>query len=145
MDDEYAKIRDNAVNIYKRQNKIFCPYFDENIVLGAEGFNHLIYKNKSERSKDEQIMRFKLLKKAIELISLTNTDQDFFESIMKIKKKRYKKVIEVSENICYYGFIGIIDNFRIKVVIRKVGNGNKHFWSVIPAWNTRYYQGIKNI
>jgi len=28
----------------------------------------------------------------------------------------------------------VINDRRIKVVIRQVGNGQKHFWSVIPAW-----------
>ncbi|OGK46106.1 hypothetical protein A3A93_06635 [Candidatus Roizmanbacteria bacterium RIFCSPLOWO2_01_FULL_38_12] len=34
----------------------------------------------------------------------------------------------------YFAFEAVVENRRIKVIIRQVGNGNKHFWSVIPAW-----------
>jgi len=42
----------------------------------------------------------------------------------------------VRENIKYqfWTFEAVIDNRRIKVIIRQVGNGKKHFWSVIPTW-----------
>jgi len=144
-DNNYEEIKDRANLFYKNINKIFCPFFNEKIVFNSEGFNHLIYKNKSKRLDSEQIMRFKLLERAIKLIGLTNTKQDFSENIIVVKKKKHKKIINSSENVYYYGFIGIINNFRIKVIIRKIGNGNRHFWSVIPAWNTKHYQGIKII
>jgi hypothetical protein len=36
----------------------------------------------------------------------------------------------------YWGLIAIIDGRKIKVILRRVGNGEIHFWSVIPAWVT---------
>lgn len=144
-DSDYIKIKENSSIIYKEHNKLFSPYFKDNIVFNSEGFNHLIYKNKSERPKKEQAMRFKLLPRAFKLMELTTVKQDFYESNMSIKKKFNGKNKYIEERVLYYGFIGIIDDFRIKVVIRKIGNGNIHFWSVIPAWNTKYFQNIKII
>ncbi len=34
----------------------------------------------------------------------------------------------------YWAFEAVVDERRLKVIIRQVGNGKKHFWSVIPAW-----------
>jgi len=47
------------------------------------------------------------------------------------EESNYKK-----ENVSYkfWAFEAVINDRRIKVVIRQVGNGQKHFWSVIPAW-----------
>jgi len=43
----------------------------------------------------------------------------------------------------FWAFEAVVDNRRIKVVVRQVGKGKKHFWSVIPAWRkTRF--GILN-
>ena len=44
-----------------------------------------------------------------------------------------------------WGVIAIIRRFRLKVVVEQVGNGAKHFYSVIPAWKTRQYRDIKLI
>lgn len=45
----------------------------------------------------------------------------------------------------YWGFVAIIDDYRIKVIVRQVGRGGKHFWSVIPAWTKLGYREIKLI
>ena len=44
--------------------------------------------------------------------------------------------VEQKKNITYWGLIAIIDGQKIKVVLRKIGNGNVHFWSVFPQWIT---------
>jgi len=50
----------------------------------------------------------------------------------------------------YWGFIAIVGKARIKirVVLRRVGNGNITFWSVMPdhklKWQKLYANGIDN-
>lgn len=39
-----------------------------------------------------------------------------------------------AKKIRYWAFEAVVDRRRIKVIVRQVGRGNKHFWSVIPAW-----------
>lgn len=39
------------------------------------------------------------------------------------------------KNVTYYEFIAVLDNVRIKVIVKEVEGGEKHFWSVIPLWN----------
>ena len=58
--------------------------------------------------------------------------------------KKYKKKVKERKCVKYWGVIAIIDNQKIKVIIRKIGdNGSLHFWSIIPAWTTNKYRDIK--
>ena len=38
------------------------------------------------------------------------------------------------KDIVFYEFIAVIDNIRLKVIVKEVIGGEKHFWSVIPYW-----------
>ena len=88
-------------------------------------------------------MRFELLTKAKKLIELTTTYQEHEEYHRTIERRRFKRKVLEQESIDDWGLIGVIDGFRIKVVIRKIGNGGRQFHSVIPAWRTKYYKDIK--
>jgi len=57
--------------------------------------------------------------------------------------KRHKKKIRESKAVQYWGIIAIVDARKIKVIIRKIGDGSFHFWSVIPAWTTNKYRDTK--
>jgi hypothetical protein len=45
--------------------------------------------------------------------------------------------------IIFWGIIAIINKRKIKIVLKKIGNGQINFWSVIPAWKTSHYRDIK--
>jgi len=38
------------------------------------------------------------------------------------------------KDVTYYEFIVVIDTVRVKVIIKQVLGGEKHFWSIIPFW-----------
>lgn len=143
----YEKIREDTNNFYKQIGVIRCLALNNELVhFTAEGFNHLIFKGRRrERSKNDQITKFKLLTKAKTLLELTTTYQEYDESYTTIRKKRFKKIIDETATVKYWGFIAIIQNFRVKVIVRQIGNGQKQFWSVIPAWRTDHYRNIKII
>jgi len=83
-----------------------------------KGFNHLIYKGaRHERSKNDQITKFKLLSKAKNIIEISTTFQEFDESLTMIKKKKFKRIVEESATVKYWGFVAIINNFGVKVVV----------------------------
>ena len=56
----------------------------------------------------------------------------------------YEK-IKVIAVVKYWGIVAIIKDFRIKVIIRQIGDGQKQFWSVIPGWTINQYKEIKLI
>ena len=90
------------------------------------------------------MLRFKLLPLAKKLIEISTTYQEFEETLKEFEVKSYKKRIKKTKLVKYWGVIAIIDNRKIKVILRKIGdNGNIQFWSVIPAWVTNKYRDIK--
>ena len=83
----------------------------------------MIYTGRNEkRDLSSQKLRLTLLTKAIEVIKITTTLQEY----------------EKTQNIQYYGFIAIIDSWKIKVIVKRNGDGPPFFWSVIPNWVTNH-------
>ena len=144
---DLKKEKIDIVFVHKIDRLTRCPALNNELVhFSAEGFNHLIYKGKRrERNKNEQIMKFKLLPKAKTIIEITTTHQEYDESLIEIRKKKFKKIVQETAMVRYWGFVAIIRGFRTKVIVRQIGNGQKHFWSVIPAWITNQYRDIKLI
>ncbi len=143
----YEKIREDALNFYQKIRDIRCPALNNELVhFTSEGFNHLVYKGRrTERSKNDQITKFKLLPRAKKLVEIATTYQEYDEGLIEIRRKRFKKVVYESVSVKYWGLVAIIENFRIKIIVRQIGNGQKQFWSVIPAWSTSQYRDIKLI
>lgn len=74
------------------------------------------------RAHDEAKIRVSLLPRALEILEVMPLAQE--ESVFEVHGKKIK----------YWAFEAVVSNRRVKVVVRQGGNGNKHFWSVIPAW-----------
>lgn len=98
---------------------VSSPHFgDGYVTFNNIGFRHLIRKAKV-RSKKEQMKRFGLLSAAPE--------------ILKNPKATISYRTDFKENrlIQYWAFNGEKDGLKIKVIVRQVGNGVKHFYSVM--------------
>ena len=143
----YEKLRDDAQNLYNITKPILSPALNEVVHFTAEGFNHIIFKgSRHEREKPSQIMRFKLLNRALKLIAISTTYQEYKESIKEFEVKNHKHKIKKTKPVKYWGIIAITDGRKIKVILRKIGdNGQLHFWSIVPAWTTNKYRDIKFI
>ncbi len=96
---------------------------------------HLKFKawNKT-RSIQDQYMRFKLLKYAPEVVKKSHTLQEIctkknLEKVQTNSRWETKAIV-----VNYYGFIAILDEIRIKAIVKEVGSGEKYFWSIIPCW-----------
>ena len=119
--------------IFDQNKEIACPAFPgEKIILNAKGINHLIYKGSRSRREASRIKtNIRLLPQAITTLKLMPLWQ---EETSYIKDQiKYQ----------FWCFEAVIENRRIKVILRQVGRGKKHFWSVIPAWRKDRY-GILN-
>ncbi len=150
--ENYEKLRDDAQDFYRRIGRIVCPAFSEDVIhFPSEGFNHIVFKSaRTERERSSQILRFKLLPLAVDLIKLTTTFQEFEETVQEFQVKTRKKKVTKSKRVRYWGLIAIIQGRKIKVILRKIGdNGTLHFWSVIPGWvtnkhrDTRFFSTMK--
>lgn len=143
----YEKIKEDSKRFYEQIGKVVCPAFSQEVFFTSEGFNHLVYKNdRRERDKKVQIMKFKLLPLAQKLVSLTTTYQEYEETLQEFRVKKFKKAVQETKVVKYWGIIAILEHRKFKVIIRKIGdNGQLNFWSVIPAWVTNYHRDIKLI
>lgn len=119
--------------IFDSSKAVSCPAFSgERIVFNAKGINHLIYKgNRSRREEARILTNIRLLPGAIKVLKLMPYWQE--ESGYIKEEVSYK----------FWTFEAVVDDRRIKVIVRQIGNGRKHFWSVIPAWRRDRY-GILN-
>jgi len=142
----YPEIRKDSKELYNTFLKVFSPALGQHIHFTSNGFNHLIYKSaKKERDKKTQILRFDLIKKAKIILERSTTFQEFEEEMEYTRVNRHGKYQSVNLVVKYWGFVAIIDKFRVKVVVRQVGNSKAEFYSVIPAWITKQYRDMKII
>jgi len=133
-EDRHIKLKDRAKKIFEENPLVFCPYFGDRITLNSEGFHHLQFSNRHERTKDEQNLKFSLLPLAIAIIKKSGTVQEYRTKIDKIGKKG-KDGFTKTKNFEYWGMEAIVGENKIKVrtILRRVGDGKIIFWSVMPT------------
>lgn len=140
MDNEnFDQIKEKAKKLYETTGKIFCPYFSCDVILNSDGFHHLQFSARRERNKAEQILKLRLLPLAIKVIRKSGTVQEWRKILQPIGKKKANGFIQM-KTVQYFGFVAIAGEkkVKIKVIVRKVGDGNLAFWSVMP------YSKLKN-
>lgn len=145
--EKFLKAKKEAEIYYKTIGQIYCPYLNEKIAFNAKGLEHLKFKTRERaRTVSDQYIRLKLLKLAPHILSKSHTLQDFFETSefedQKINSRWERRFVRVT----YYGFIAIINQARIKIIVKEIQGGNKFFWSLIPFWknNKKNTQGCNN-
>lgn len=137
-DQQYEKERTKGEVLYTTLKPVKCKAIEGEMVhFTSEGFNHIVYKRKKkERGKGDQVMRFRCLDLARKILECTTTlqekDLQHVETVVKTKKKRHK----VMRPVRFWGFIAIMHNKKVKVIVKKIGEGKIVFWSVIPFWQT---------
>jgi hypothetical protein len=127
INEEYfQQKKEKAAQIYNARQIIYNPFFKQNVVLNSDGFHHLRYAMRRERNKEEQVLKFTLMPLGLHILKTATTLQEY-------RKGRYFIEGEI-KTIEWWGFIAIFvkQEIKIRVVTRKVGDGNIHFWSVMP-------------
>lgn len=138
--EDFEKFKDKIRQEYDSIREVHCPYFNGMVKFSSDGFQHLLFKGSSkakERSHGEQYIRLKLFKLAPKLLRITRTLQEFHSQNQFVVIKTNKRREAVVKEVKYWGFIAIIEDRKIKVVVKQLGDGFKRFWSIIPNWTTR--------
>lgn len=130
--DSYSRLRERARQIFHDNPSIPCPYFSQPIILNAEGLHHLRYSAKRERTKPEQILKFRLLPLALEVIRKSGTVQEY-RRIWQPLGKPGADGMRAAKEVGYWGLLAIIGPRpdKIRVILRRVGTGNVTLWSVM--------------
>jgi len=118
------KLKQKARKFFKIHKVVKCPAFPkEYVVFNSKGLSHLFY---------EGGMRARPIKEIENRISLLQRGLKLLKKMPFYQEERtlyYKGII-----IHYWSLEGVVDERRIKVIIRQQGKGKKCFWSVIPSW-----------
>jgi hypothetical protein len=131
--ENYRGLRDRARELFERNPRIHCPYFDTEVVLNAEGLHHLRYSAERERTKPEQMLKFGLLPLALDVVRKSGTVQEYRRIWQPIGKASARDGARPMKEVEYWGLVAIIGPRpdKIRVILRRVGNGNVTFWSVM--------------
>lgn len=136
----FIKTKEKAEKLYLDKKEIYCPYFQKKIILNSDGFHHLQFSSRRERNKNEQFLKFRLLQSALEIIGKSGTIQEYRKILMPVGKKSKQDGFIKMKEVEFWGLVAIIGerSKKIKTILRRVGDGNIIFWSVMP------YSKIKN-
>ncbi len=119
-------LKKQAKDFFRKVKSVNCPAFPkEKIYFNSKGLSHLFYKGSRKvfgRPSKEAKIRVFLLPRAVKVLTLMPLAQE--ESCFNVQEKKIR----------YWAFEAVVDDRRIKVIVRQIGRGKKHFWSVIPAW-----------
>lgn len=131
--EQFTKAKEKAHILYATEREIWCPYFQTKVVLNSDGFHHLQFSARRERSKREQQFKFRLLPLALQIIRKSGTVQEYRKLLTPVGKPATNGSVPMKE-VEYWGLVAIIGQKQIKVraVLRRVGTGNITFWSVMP-------------
>lgn len=136
----YKQERLKAEAFYKAIEQIHCPYFDKPIIFNSDGFHHLQFSDGREREKNNQLLKFKLFPLVPDILKKAGTVQEYRKQWGKVGRKRASGAQDMKE-MQFWGFIAIVfngaENIKIRVIVRRVGDGNYTFWSVMPDQKVR--------
>ena len=142
--------KEKARTIYNAQRNLFNPYLKTQVVFNSDGFHHLQFSARRERNKKEQLLKFSLLPLAIGVIKNSGTLQEHRKGLTTFGKKA-RDGFTPTKTAEYWGFVAIVGNsqIKIKVVLRRIGDGNITFWSVMPFSKLKggqklYTEGIED-
>lgn len=108
------------------KNPPVCPAFGNEIInIGHEGWDHTI--TAVRRTKMDVLSRLFCLERAKFILETATVFQD------------YRKV----KDLDFWVFESVVDNTKVKVVIRSINNGPKHFYSVIRKGSIEVEIGLK--
>ncbi|MFH1129437.1 MAG: hypothetical protein V1686_01755 [Patescibacteria group bacterium] len=128
----YKEARRRAKKIYSKIGRIQCPCLDnEYISFNRDGFDHLVYKGRISRTKNEQKKRFVLIEYAEQIIK-QSTSYSYEEREMERKiLNKYRQRILVKSKARFWTFSLSIKGCEVKLVVIQIGEGFKRFCSIM--------------
>jgi len=134
-EEDFQKVKNKAESFYKTIGDTYCPYFKGKIVFNSKGLKHLKFRsNRKARPRKDQYSRFKLIYLAPEVLKQSYTLQGIWQTKKFENQKINSRWEKIFKDVTYYEFIAVIDNARMKVILKEVIGGQKYFLSIVPFW-----------
>jgi hypothetical protein len=133
---DFETVKKKAEELYAAMGSVPCPYFNnEPVAFNAKGIRHLKFKSDEKaRPHADQYARLKLLHLAPRVIKSSRTVQGIWKTRQFEMQKTHSRWEHVLKDVCFYEFVAVLDSVRVKVIVKEVAGGEKHFWSIIPFW-----------
>jgi hypothetical protein len=133
--ENFDEVKTKGEELYKSLQPIHCPYFKDKIHFTSEGLEHLKFKRRNvARPRQDQYMRFKLLKTVPTILENSKTLQGMNENKEFVTERIHNRTDTVLRNVTYYEFIAVVERIRVKIIIRRIEQSVYTFWSIIPFW-----------
>ncbi len=128
-------MRTKTESLYKNVGEVYCPYFKEKIRFNAKGLDHIKFKGwRKSRRIEDQYFRFKFLRLAPKVLQLSHTIQGLSSKQIFERQHINSRWETRLVFVYYYEFVAILDDIRIRVIVKQIQGGEKFFWSIIPFW-----------
>lgn len=132
---DFGEVGKKAEEFYGTIGEVRCAYFGEKVVFNTAGLKHLKFKSdKVARPHSEQYARLKLLALAPQVLSLSRTVQGISHTKHFERIRVHNRTDTILKAVSYYEFIAVLENVRVKVIVKQIDDGQKFFWSIIPYW-----------
>ena len=145
---EFAKIKARAETFYKSVVKVRCPALGTDVHFSSDGFHHLQYDGtRTPRTKLARRSKLLCIQEAVDIIKKTTTMQEYRSAIQPVGKAD-SSGFRQTKHVAYWAFHAITDLTkprRVNVVVRRIGDGNYHFWSVAPSWKEVKINGSQTV
>lgn len=134
-EQQFSDTKKKGELFYKSINDVYCPYFREKISFGAQGLEHIKFKQRDKaRPEQDQYLRFKLLYLAPEILKLSNTLQGILETKKFERIRVHSRTDTILKLVTYYEFVAVLKRNRVRVIVKQIESGQRFFWSIIPFW-----------
>ena len=133
--ENFEEVKIKGEEFYKTLTDIYCPYFKEKVSFNAQGLEHLKFKQQRKaRPQQDQYMRFKLLHLAPVILKNTATLQGIWDKKAFEEIRIHNRTDTILKMVTYYEFVAVLENVRVKIIVKQIENGQRFFWSIIPYW-----------
>lgn len=118
----YKELYQDILRIYQAIGSVACPGLGgEQVRFNRQGWAHILRKRR-RRPRREQYARLSLIPLAARILANPAPCIEYREMTSR-----------TGQAVRYWAFAESVDARRIKVVVRQVGNGDKHFYSIFAA------------
>lgn len=131
LKQQAEELLENTREIYDKIHTVYCPCLGAAVSFNAQGFHHFKYHGGGEaRTIENVIYKLKLFPLVIPVIKNATFISDYKKDIEPKNRnnKTPQKEVEYWAIMCE---VGKNRNIKIKVILKRTGNGKILFWSVM--------------
>ena len=131
--EKFKKLLKEIRRDYDTWVPVYCPAIREYVFFSAAGFGHLRFNTDgTPRNPKEQMYKLGLLPLVRPAIHTAVRVEEYQRRLSPIRNKK-KNGSKIMKEVDYWAVMSVVGqrNAKIRVILRKIGTGRIHFWSVM--------------